>query len=72
MRQLTLALLKPDFVANRKNLTLLDDVLRQHDFEILFRRELLWPSTEAERFYAAHKNKFFYSRLVSYMTRYGM
>ncbi|KAI8874176.1 nucleoside diphosphate kinase [Ramicandelaber brevisporus] len=57
-RQLTLALIKPDLYA--------DPSARL--FTILCQRVVHWREADAAQFYAVHKGKFYYRRLVDYMT----
>ncbi|RKP13466.1 nucleoside diphosphate kinase [Piptocephalis cylindrospora] len=70
IRQVTLALLKPDLCADPLRVRAVVNILESADsgLEILHRRRLLWSEEEAGHFYAEHKGRFFYERLVGYMT----
>jgi len=67
-RELTLAILKPDLVANPVDLEAVKVIIVQNNFEIVSHRRLLLSMREAQRFYAEHDGKFFFNRLVTYMT----
>ena len=67
MKQQTLAILKPDTVARRNSGAVISR-LEEEGFEIRGARMLRLVTTEAEAFYAVHKNKPFYRPLVEFMT----
>jgi nucleoside-diphosphate kinase len=68
-RRATLAILKPDLAADPAIVPRVLAVAREHGLAVVAQRDLLWSRAEAERFYAEHRGKFFYPRLVNSMTR---
>jgi len=66
--QLTLALIKPDLAAQPHRLTAVRNLIIANNFYLVKTQELRLRRADAERFYAEHKEKFFYNRLVSYMS----
>nr|ADO28336.1 nucleoside diphosphate kinase 6 [Ictalurus furcatus] len=68
--QLTLAIIKPDAVAHPLILEALHQNILENDFFIVRRKDLIWRRSDSERFYAEHKGRFFYQRLVEFMSRY--
>ncbi|ORX96823.1 nucleoside diphosphate kinase [Basidiobolus meristosporus CBS 931.73] len=67
-RQLTLGLLKPDLCANPLAVSQIHKRIQEAKFEVVESRDLVWTKAEAEKFYGEHKGKFFFERLVGYMT----
>ena len=67
MKQQTLTILKPDTVA-RRNVGAIIQRLEHEDFEILAARKLRLTEEQAKAFYAVHRERPFYSSLVSFMT----
>jgi len=70
MKQVTLGLLKADkFSVKHAILTELNTVyLPQRNLLMINKAELQWSRKDAERFYVDHRGKFFYQRLISFMT----
>ena len=66
--ELTLAILKPDLVANPTDLDAVKSLIIQSNFRVLRQRRLRLSAADARRFYAEHDGKFFFNRLVTYMT----
>lgn len=66
--QLTLALLKPDLVAIPVNAAEVHKIILRNGFYFVKSKELMLSRSDAERFYQEHKGKFFYGRLVNYMS----
>ena len=66
--QLTLAVLKPDVVANPIVHSQIKHLILDHNFLLVKSRKLQLSREKAREFYAEHREKFFYNRLVSYMT----
>ena len=66
--ELTLAILKPDLVANPADLAAVKSLILDADFRVLRERRLRLSADDAHRFYAEHQGKFFFNRLVTYMT----
>nr|XP_023655885.1 nucleoside diphosphate kinase 6 isoform X1 [Paramormyrops kingsleyae]XP_023655892.1 nucleoside diphosphate kinase 6 isoform X1 [Paramormyrops kingsleyae]XP_023655902.1 nucleoside diphosphate kinase 6 isoform X1 [Paramormyrops kingsleyae]XP_023655905.1 nucleoside diphosphate kinase 6 isoform X1 [Paramormyrops kingsleyae] len=66
--QLTLAIVKPDAVAHPLILEALHQKILENNFIVIRSRELVWKRQESERFYAEHAGRFFYQRLVEYMS----
>ena len=66
--QLTLAILKPDLVQHPPNLQKVHQMIVDEKFLIVRSKYLSLSRSRAEDFYAEHKGKFFYNRLVTYMS----
>ena len=66
--QLTLAILKPDLVQHPPNLQKVRQMIVDEKFLIVRSKYLSLSRSRAEDFYAEHKGKFFYNRLVTYMS----
>uniref|UniRef100_A0A8C2KHI3 Nucleoside diphosphate kinase n=1 Tax=Cyprinus carpio TaxID=7962 RepID=A0A8C2KHI3_CYPCA len=65
--QLTLAVVKPDAVAHPLILEALHQKILQN-FIIVRKKDLMWRTEDSERFYAEHAGRFFYQRLVEFMS----
>ncbi|KAJ8271035.1 hypothetical protein GJAV_G00122040 [Gymnothorax javanicus] len=66
--QLTLAIIKPDAVAHPLMLEALHQKILENKFIIVKSKEIVWSRQHSERFYAEHKGRFFYQRLVEFMS----
>ncbi|KAI4872756.1 hypothetical protein NFI96_026993 [Prochilodus magdalenae] len=66
--QLTLAVIKPDAVAHPLILEALHQKILEDKFFIVRKKDLMWRRSDSERFYAEHKGRFFYQRLVEFMS----
>ncbi|KAB5539815.1 hypothetical protein PHYPO_G00093480 [Pangasianodon hypophthalmus] len=66
--QLTLAIIKPDAVAHPLILEALHQKILENNFIIVRRKDLIWRRSDSERFYVEHKGRFFYQRLVEFMS----
>ncbi|CAN9507392.1 unnamed protein product [Ophioblennius macclurei] len=66
--QLTLAVIKPDAVAHPLIMQTLHQRILENDFVIVRRRDLVWRKCDSEKFYAEHSERFFYQRLVEFMS----
>uniref|UniRef100_T1JFH3 Nucleoside diphosphate kinase-like domain-containing protein n=1 Tax=Strigamia maritima TaxID=126957 RepID=T1JFH3_STRMM len=66
--QLTLAIIKPDISIYPFRLRFVRHLLLKNDFLIVRSRKMHLDVNEAEMFYQIHKDKFFYNRLVTYMS----
>ncbi|KAJ2840539.1 hypothetical protein FBU31_000329 [Coemansia sp. 'formosensis'] len=65
----TLALLKPDLLANPQTVqNIIDEIQRTPGLRIIKRAQVFWTQEQAEQFYYEHRERFFYRRLVDYMT----
>ncbi|XP_072003720.1 nucleoside diphosphate kinase 6 [Engystomops pustulosus] len=66
--QLTLAIIKPDAVAH----PIISDAVHQrildNKFLIVRSRELQWRAKDCQHFYEEHAGRFFYQRLVEFMS----
>ncbi|KAJ2746906.1 hypothetical protein GGI20_000985 [Coemansia sp. BCRC 34301] len=66
---LTLALLKPDLLANPQTANdIVAEIQQTPGLRIVKRAQLFWTREEAEQFYDEHRGRFFFRRLVDYMT----
>ncbi|KAA0708738.1 Nucleoside diphosphate kinase 6 [Triplophysa tibetana] len=65
--QLTLAVIKPDAVAHPLILEALHQKIVEN-FIIIRKKDLTWRRGDSERFYAEHAGRFFYQRLVEFMS----
>ncbi|CAK6962259.1 nucleoside diphosphate kinase 6 [Scomber scombrus] len=66
--QLTLAVIKPDAVAHPVMLEALHKRILDNNFVIVRCKDLVWRRQDSERFYAEHSGRFFYQRLVEFMS----
>jgi len=66
--QLTLAILKPDITRVPFNLASVRQMIVDRGFLVVRSRSIDLSRAEAERFYGEHRGKFFYNRLVTYMS----
>ncbi|XP_020494558.2 nucleoside diphosphate kinase 6 [Labrus bergylta] len=66
--QLTLAVIKPDAVAHPLMLEALHQRILDNNFVIVRYKDLVWRRQDSERFYAEHSGRFFYQRLVEFMS----
>uniref|UniRef100_A0A3B5KHL7 Nucleoside diphosphate kinase B n=1 Tax=Takifugu rubripes TaxID=31033 RepID=A0A3B5KHL7_TAKRU len=66
--QLTLAVIKPDAVAHPLMLEALHQRILDNSFVIVRCKDLVWRRQDSERFYAEHSGRFFYQRLVEFMS----
>ncbi|XP_046576018.1 nucleoside diphosphate kinase 6-like isoform X3 [Haliotis rubra] len=67
--ELTLAILKPDVVAQPHILKEIRSVILQQEFLFVRSKKLILSPTRAKEFYKEHDGKFFLNRLVSFMSR---
>lgn len=68
MLQLTLAILKPDVVSHPHILHQIKDMIIQRGFLFIRSKRLQLTRARAEEFYKEHEGRFFYNRLVSFMS----
>ena len=68
--QLTLAILKPDLTLRPYCVDQVRDMLLQNDFIFVKSKEEHLDPVNVKSFYKEHQGKFFYNRLVTYMSRY--
>ncbi|XP_077990979.1 nucleoside diphosphate kinase 6-like [Glandiceps talaboti] len=66
--QLTLAVIKPDVVAQPYKVQEIKQIILENNFYFVRSKLLKWSKADAQKFYAEHEGKFFYNRLVDYMT----
>ena len=66
--QVTLALLKPDIASNPRILQSIEKYILSKKFYIVKRQQTRWNRDRAEQFYFQHKDKFFFERLVGFMS----
>lgn len=67
--ELTLAIIKPHIIKNPWAVSKIRDLILSSQFQVVrFKRELL-DVKDVREFYMEHNNKFFYNRLVTFMTR---
>ncbi|XP_066533661.1 nucleoside diphosphate kinase 6 [Hoplias malabaricus] len=66
--QLTLAVIKPDAVAHPLIVEALHQNILENNFVIVRKKDLMWKRSDSEKFYAEHEGRFFYQRLVEFMS----
>ncbi|KAL3874974.1 hypothetical protein ACJMK2_037920 [Sinanodonta woodiana] len=66
--QLTLAILKPDIVAQPHIASQIKNIILRHGFYFVRSKLLTLTRAKAEEFYKEHEGKFFHNRLVSFMS----
>lgn len=67
--QLTLAIIKPHIIKQPHALQGIRDIILASDFKIVRSKKSCLTVPDASKFYEEHNGKFFYNRLVSFMTR---
>ena len=66
--ELTQAVLKPDMVLHPPNLAAAQEMILASGFLVVRSRLTCLTRSAAEQFYAEHRGKFFYNRLVTFMS----
>uniref|UniRef100_A0ABM5GLF1 Nucleoside diphosphate kinase 6-like n=1 Tax=Pogona vitticeps TaxID=103695 RepID=A0ABM5GLF1_9SAUR len=66
--QLTLAIIKPDAVAHPLFLQAVHETIVNNRFSIVKSKDLKWSRQDSQRFYQEHSGRFFYQRLVEFMS----
>ncbi|CAB1339759.1 unnamed protein product [Coregonus sp. 'balchen'] len=66
--QLTLAVIKPDAMAHPLILEALHQRILENNFIIVRSKDLVWRRQDSEKFYSEHAGRFFYQRLVEFMS----
>ncbi len=66
--QLTLAIVKPDIIAQPHTAEHIRNIVLGHNFLYVKSERMQLTRERAGQFYAEHQGRFFYNRLVSYMT----
>ncbi|XP_072045089.1 nucleoside diphosphate kinase 6-like [Amphiura filiformis] len=66
--QLTLAIIKPDVVAHPHRLEEVKEEIVENEFYFIQSKIVKWSKSDAEKFYGEHKGRFFYNRLVGFMS----
>ncbi|KAJ7329382.1 hypothetical protein JRQ81_015556 [Phrynocephalus forsythii] len=66
--QLTLAVVKPDAMAHPLFLQAVHEIIVNNRFLIVMSKDLWWSRQESQRFYQEHSGRFFYQRLVEFMS----
>ncbi len=66
--QLTLAIIKPDAIAQPQVCQEIKEIILRNGFYFVGSRQEHMQRQRAEQFYAEHHGKFFFNRLVSYMS----
>ncbi|XP_053318882.1 nucleoside diphosphate kinase 6 isoform X2 [Spea bombifrons] len=66
--QLTLAVIKPDAVAHPVISEAVHQRILNNNFIIVRSKELQWRAADSQKFYCEHKGRFFYQRLVEFMS----
>ena len=66
--ELTLAILKPDISSHPIRKAKIISEIKAAGFQIIKSGDFHWKRQEAEKFYAEHKGRFFYPRLVDFIS----
>lgn len=66
--ELTLALIKPDATSSPHVVQSIRDIILNNGFYVIRSRHCKLTLAEAQAFYYAHRDRFFYNRLVTYMS----
>lgn len=66
--QVTLALLKPDLATNTKFVKSIEKLALAKNFYVVKRRQVRWKRKDAQLFYIQNQDKFYYERLVGFMS----
>lgn len=66
---ITFAMIKPHAVANPIALENILRIINENNFKILRKSRIKFSLKDAESFYEEHRGKFYFNRLVTFMTR---
>ncbi|KAK5641029.1 hypothetical protein RI129_009576 [Pyrocoelia pectoralis] len=66
--ELTLAILKPHVIKNPHSLASIRKLILSSHFKVVQSKRFTFNDEIAKRFYNEHKDKFFYNRLITFMT----
>ncbi|KAL5457044.1 hypothetical protein EMCRGX_G034279 [Ephydatia muelleri] len=66
--QLTLAMLKPDLLLRPEAAEAVRSIIIKEGFHIVRSKVMQWSLDDAMKFYKEHQGKFFFHRLVTYIT----
>lgn len=66
---ITFAMIKPHAVKNPVALNQIMTIISENKFKIIQKSRIKFDENSASEFYAEHKGKFYYNRLVTFMTR---
>lgn len=66
--ELTLAIIKPHVIKNKFALKQIREIILKNDFQIVRNNRISITRKSAEDFYGQHSKKFFYQRLVTFMS----
>ncbi|SPO40751.1 related to Nucleoside diphosphate kinase 6 [Pseudozyma flocculosa] len=66
--ELTLALLKPSLCSYQPDVSAVLKEIKQSGLQMVRSKRLFWKADDAHRFYAEHRGRFYYDRLVVGMT----
>ncbi|GAB0090115.1 Nucleoside diphosphate kinase [Sergentomyia squamirostris] len=66
--QLTLAIIKPHVIKNQVALTKIRKLILDNEFQIVRNERISISRSSAESFYAEHSQRFFYTRLITFMS----
>jgi len=67
---LTFAMIKPHVVKNPVALNHIMQIIKDNNFNIIQRARIKFNRKSAEKFYEEHHGRFYFNRLVTFMTRY--
>lgn len=70
MLELTLAIIKPHIIKQPHTLQNIRNIIINSNFKVVKSQQFCLTKNQAELFYDEHKTKFFFNRLVTFMTRY--
>lgn len=62
-------MIKPHVVKNPFALSQILRIIEENNFEILKKERVMFDVSKAEEFYEEHRGKFYYNRLVTFMSR---
>ncbi|XP_013414312.1 nucleoside diphosphate kinase 6 [Lingula anatina] len=66
--QLTLAIIKPDAVAQPHVIKYIKNLILSNNFLFVRSNMVRWRRSDAEQFYKEHEGRFFHNRLVTFMS----
>jgi len=66
--ELTLGILKPDLAQHRQNLQQVRELIVENNFIVVRSKMIKLNRARAEQFYAEHRGRFFFNRLVTFMS----
>lgn len=69
---ITFAMIKPHVVKNPIAFNQIMQIISENNFRIVRKMRIKFSKSLAEKFYGEHEGKFYFNRLVTFMSRYNI